>query len=162
GAAEPDMAKHLLAGVTARCRAGRRGGPGQPRQGDRVERMARRRVDGDAVAMAEPVHLAEGPGPFRLDLGRALVVVVLEQRLGEALAALGEPLPDLAPGAVVEAAPGGDLVDRAQAAFAPAARRVEPADVGAGARHRRRRLARARRAAVGVAVAGHAAPSPSP
>jgi hypothetical protein len=79
GATAPDVAQ---APARRRSRLGvpcsGAGGPGEPRQRERVERMASRRVDRDAGAMREPVNLAEGPGALRLDLGRALVVEGLQ------------------------------------------------------------------------------------
>ena len=50
------------------------------RQRERIERVLRRRLDRDAVRVGEPVHVAEGPGALRLDLGRALLAPVLQQR----------------------------------------------------------------------------------
>ena len=97
-AAAPDVAQDRLAREAPRRRTLGRRRPCQPRERDRVERMALGRLDRDAGAIGEPVHLAEGPGALGLDLGRALVGERLEQRgeddrpVGDAVRQAGEGL----------------------------------------------------------------------
>src|SRR5204862_4767369 len=61
GAAAPDVTQHLLADEAARRAVLGRGRPGEARETEGIERMARRRVDGNARTVRQPVHLAKGP-----------------------------------------------------------------------------------------------------